>query len=57
MGRGLERGKREREKEEKKGCKKGKMEGVKEQCGKLSTPLEMVKPVRRTLVNLYSTCV
>ncbi len=25
-----------------------------EPCGELSTPLEMVKPVRRTLVNLYS---
>jgi hypothetical protein len=26
-------------------------------CGELSTPLETVKPVRRTLVNLYSTCI
>jgi hypothetical protein len=25
-------------------------------CGELPMPLETVKPVRRTLVNLYSTC-
>ncbi len=28
-----------------------------EPCGELSTPLETVKPVRRTLVTLYSTCI
>jgi hypothetical protein len=26
-------------------------------CGELSTPLKTVKPVQRTLVNLYSACI